>query len=79
MIRVRNNLRNPLKQYLKEQDIETGISYIPNHLHTFYRKNGLSLPETEKAYEEILTLPLHYKLSNSDVDTVISSIFEFFN
>ena len=79
VIRVKNNLRDALMQYLKEQNIETSISYIPNHLHTFYRKDGLSLPETEKAYEEILTLPLHCKLSDSDVDTVISSIFEFFN
>ena len=77
VIRVRNNLRDQLKQHLKEQDIETGISYIPNHLHTFYRKHGLSLPETEKAYKEILTLPLHCKLSDSDVGTVISSIYNF--
>ena len=77
VIRVRNNLRDPLKQHLKEQDI-TAISYIPNHLHTFYQKNGLSLPETEKAYKEILTLPLHYKLSDADVDRVIASAHEFF-
>ncbi|MBT3922664.1 MAG: DegT/DnrJ/EryC1/StrS aminotransferase family protein [Nitrospina sp.] len=79
VIRVRNNLRDPLKQYLQEQNIETGISYIPNHLHTFYRENGLSLPETEKAYKEILTLPLHCKLSDSNVDRVIACVHEFFN
>ena len=79
VVRVRNNLRDPLKQHLKEQNIETSISYIPNHLHTFYRKDGLSLPETEKAYEEILTLPLHCKLSDSDVDRVIACTHKFFD
>ena len=79
VIRVKNNLRDALMQYLKERNIETGISYIPNHLHTFYRENGLSLPETEKAYKEILTLPLHYKLSDSDVDRVIVCTHKFFD
>ena len=78
VIRVENNLRDPLMKYLKDQDIETGVNYIPNHLHSFYKQENLVLPETEKAYKEILTLPLHCKLSDSDVDRVIACTREFF-
>ena len=79
VIRVENNLRDPLMKYLKDQDIETGVNYIPNHLHSFYKQENLVLPETEKAYEEILTLPLHCKLSDLDVDRVIACTREFLN
>jgi dTDP-4-amino-4,6-dideoxygalactose transaminase len=77
VIRVRNGRRNDLMEYLKSMKIETGINYVPNHLQPFYASGGVSLPETERAYEEILTLPLHYGLSDDDVDRVIQSIVEF--
>ena len=78
VIRVKNDLRDSLMRYLRDQEVETSISYIPNHLHTLYKQTDLVLPETEKAYKEILTLPLHCKLSDSDAGTVISSIYDFF-
>lgn len=77
VIRVLSNQRDELMHYLKERDIETGINYIPNHLHTFYRKEGLSLPVTELAYQEILTLPLHCELSDTDVGLVIDQVLSF--
>ena len=71
VIRVKNGKRDHLMTYLKSREIETGINYVPNHLHPFYANTTVHLPETEKAYEEILTLPLHYGLSDNDVNTVI--------
>lgn len=76
VIRVRNGKRDKLMYYLRERDIETGINYVPNHFHPFYRIDGLSLPETEKAFKEILTLPLHCLLSDDDVGTVIRYVIE---
>jgi dTDP-4-amino-4,6-dideoxygalactose transaminase len=76
VIRVKNGRRDDLMDYLKNLDIETGINYIPNHLHSFYRSSSVSLPETEKAYQEILTLPLHYGLSDDDVTRVIRCTIE---
>jgi len=78
VIRVLDGRRDALMQFLKDADIETGINYIPNHLHPYFRKGGLSLPETERAYGEILTLPLHCGLSDQDVDAVIGRVQEFF-
>jgi len=76
VIRARNGGRDRLMAYLKEQDIETGINYIPNHLQPFYAAEGVTLPETEAAYGEILTLPLHCGLSDADVGRVIGAVIE---
>jgi len=78
VIRVKDGRRDDLMTYLKNLDIETGINYIPNHLHSFYQNSIISLPETEKAYQEILTLPLHYGLSDEDVAEVIQGVKAFF-
>lgn len=76
VIRVKDGHRDDLMDYLKSLDIETGINYIPNHLHHLYANKGVSLPETEKAYQEILTLPLHFGLSDDDVTRVIQGVIE---
>jgi len=74
VIRVKNGLRDKLIQYLKDLDIETGINYVPNHLHNYYVRKNVSLPETEKAFKEILTIPLHCGLTEGDVDKVIKGV-----
>ncbi len=76
VIRVKDGRRDGLMAYLKNLDIETGIHYIPNHLHHFYANKAISLPETEKAYQEILTLPLHFGLSDDDVARVIQGVIK---
>ncbi len=79
VIRVRDGLRDGLMDYLKNLDIETGINYVPNHLQPFYARKGISLPETEKAFQEILTLPLHCGLSDNDVSVVIQGVTDGLN
>ena len=74
VVRVLDGRRDALMQSLKDADIETGINYIPNHLHPLFRQKGLVLPATEQAYREILTLPLHCGLSDADVERVIGTV-----
>lgn len=76
VMHVGNGKRDKLIAYLKDIDIETGINYIPNHLQPFYRRENADLPVTEKAYQEILTLPLHCGLSDADVSRVIQGVIE---
>jgi len=78
VIRIENNRRDELMNFLKNKDIETSINYVPNHMLSFYKKTHLHLPETEKAYKEILTLPLHCALSNEDINFVIQNVKDFF-
>ena len=77
VIRVEDGKRDSLMGFLRDTDIETGVNYIPNHLHSFFAQEGPPLPEAEQAYEEILTLPLHAALSDDEMNKVIDSVREF--
>jgi perosamine synthetase len=77
VVRVDGGRRDALMRCLRDADVETGINYAPNHLHAYYRQEGVSLPVTDAAYREILTLPLHCALSDSDVERVIDEVRRF--
>ena len=79
VICVKEGRRNDLQGYLKDLDIESGINYVPNHLHPFFRRDGVSLPETERAFSEILNIPLHCNMTDADVSKVIEGITAYFN
>jgi dTDP-4-amino-4,6-dideoxygalactose transaminase len=61
--------RDNLRVRLENLGIPTGVHYKPNHLLSFYRED-YRLPVTESVYPEILTLPLHTRLSLVDVDKI---------
>lgn len=77
VVRVEGGRRDRLMDFLRDRGIESGINYVPNHLHAFFRRPNVSLPETERAYREILTLPLHCALTDRDVESVIDAVGEF--
>ena len=62
--------------HLMEHDIESGISYIPCHHFSLF-KGDEELPVTDHIYEEILCIPMHYELSDNDVQEVCARIKEF--
>jgi len=77
IIKVKNG-RDRLMEFLKTFGIETGIHYIPNHLQPFFAKYKVKLPATEKVFKEMLTLPLYYDMSETDVLFVIEKVKTFF-
>ncbi len=77
-VRVLNGKRDALRAFLEKRNIGTGIHYKPNHLLTYYGGGRISLPVTEKLYEELLTLPLHSGLSDEDVEYVCENVEAFF-
>ena len=77
IIKVKRN-RETLMEFLQERGITTGIHYIPNHLHPFFKSYRIKLPITERVYQEILTLPLYSEMTNKNVEFVIKTIREFF-
>ena len=70
--------RDELKTYLMNNDIETGISYIPCHSFSLFKNQKCNLPVTDEVYKEILCLPIHTKLSDSDIENVSKHIHNFF-
>jgi len=77
VIRVKDDRRNALKDYLMDHDIESGISYIPCHTFSLFKGDEVNLPITDKIYREILCLPIHPELKDEDVREVCKRIREF--
>jgi len=78
VVRVLERRREALIEYLKEREIGTGVHYIPNHLQPLFAALRVSLPTTEQLFEEILTLPLYFEMTDADVETVIAAVRGFF-
>ena len=78
VIKVLDGKRDQLKTFFMENDIETGISYIPIHSFTLFKNDNCKLPVTEEIYEEILSLPMHFGLTDDDVRTVSNVLHKFF-
>ena len=68
--------RNGLSIHLEKNGITTGVHYKPIHLYKCYGNTPL-LPRAEEAFRQILSLPMHLKLSNDDVDYICEKIREF--
>lgn len=68
---------------LTAENIGAGVHYIPIHLHPFYRKTfgwkEDDFPNAEWIGERTLSLPLSAKLSDGDVEDVISSLLKIIN
>lgn len=80
-LRVPGKRRDALKQHLEEAGVRSAIYYpIPIHKQPYYTAElgyALNLPESERAAEEVLSLPVHPGLSESDLDCIIKSVNEF--
>ena len=74
VIRVLNGKRDIVRKKLEESNIPTGIHYKPNHLLSFYYNKQISLPITEKLFQELLTLPLHFDLEINDIDYICDKL-----
>jgi dTDP-3-amino-3,4,6-trideoxy-alpha-D-glucose transaminase len=74
---VRTPQRDYLRTELAVRQISTGIHYpVPVHQQPAYRElfAGVTLPETEAAATEILSLPIHPGLTADDVVHVAAAI-----
>ena len=80
-IRVAEGRRDELQKYLAERQIGSAIYYpIPLHLQECFADLGYargSLPVTEQAADEVLSLPVFAELSLPEQDRVIKSLAEF--
>ncbi|MCB2227342.1 MAG: DegT/DnrJ/EryC1/StrS family aminotransferase [Desulfarculaceae bacterium] len=76
-IRVLHGRRAELAAHLRENGVETGVSYPAGHLHTQYRLDGQSLPVAEKLNQEILSLPMHCGLNDRHLDKITTLVRDF--
>ena len=66
---------------LRERGIGTQLHYIPIYRHTLYRSLGYGddpsrFPNTERYYEQALSLPIFPSMSRDDVRRVADALAE---
>ena len=78
ILRIKNNLRHKFIEHLKHNNVDTGIHYIPNHYHTYFKQFVKEpLPITEKLGEQIVTIPLFVDMTKDEIETVINAVLSF--
>ena len=70
------NNRKKFRQKLYEEGIETGTHYKPIHLMSMYKKS-ISLPITECVGKQIVTIPIHTNIKNSEIEKIIDTVNKF--
>jgi dTDP-4-amino-4,6-dideoxygalactose transaminase len=80
-IRVRGGRRDSLRQFLTSRGIGSEIYYpLPLHLQECFRSLGYSagsLPETERAAGEVLSLPIFPGLRVDEQQRVVQAIADY--
>ncbi len=82
-LRVAGEHRNALREFLQQQGIGTEIYYpVPLHRQQCFRDLDYhwgSLPETERASQEILHLPIYPEITAAEQQRVVAAIQQFYD
>ena len=78
-IRVPEEVREEFKAFLLDNEVDVGIHWQPGHWMSLFKdcRRG-DLTVTDQVAKEILSLPLHSKMSEGSLDQVIDRIKSFF-
>ena len=78
---IRAKKRDALQKHLKDLNISTGIHYpVPIHKQPAiinYMGDNVKLKNTEECAKTVLSLPMHPKLSNDDIEYICEKINNF--
>jgi len=73
--------RNKLREYLSSQGIATAVYYpLSLHLQEVYKPLGYKLgdfPESERAQEEVFSLPMYPELNEKQIQRIVKAIKSF--
>ncbi len=79
---LRVQKRDELRTYLKDHGVGTEVYYpLPLHLQSCYRDLGHAkgaFPQSERAAEEVLSIPIYAELTDEQLQYVVQSIAGFF-
>ena len=62
---------------LTAENVVPQVHYLPVYWHSYYEKLGYErglCPEAEKLYEEIMSIPLYYSLTDEEVEDTIRAV-----
>jgi perosamine synthetase len=70
--------RTAIFRALRAENIGVNVHYVPVHLHPYYRDRfgykGGEYPVAERAYEQLISLPLFHAMTDADVRDVIHAV-----
>lgn len=73
-IQVNADRRKALYMQFREAGIGVGVHYYPVYKNTYYQQNGyddICCKVSERFYAGELSLPVHYRISDNDLDYII--------
>lgn len=72
-IRIAYGRRDVVRKALRDAGFETKVHYPPNHLLSYFA-DGAPRPVAERAFQELLTLPLHPGINDDQIAHMVSVI-----
>jgi len=70
--------RGEVFRALRAENIGVNVHYVPVHRHRYYRDRfgygGGEFPVAERAYDQLISLPMFHGMTDSDVDDVIRAV-----
>ncbi|MGZ8393167.1 MAG: DegT/DnrJ/EryC1/StrS family aminotransferase [Nitrospira sp.] len=79
---LRVEKRDELRTYLKDHGVGTEVYYpLPLHLQNCYRDLGYvkgAFPQSERAAEEVLSIPIYAELTDEQLQHVVQTIAAFY-
>ncbi len=75
---IRVPKRDGLANYLLKKNIYTTLRYHPLHMNSLYGQTKVNLKNSFKLNKEALSIPIHPRMSDIDVKTVVKTILKFY-
>ncbi len=76
-----NKTHRQVFEELRDAGIGVNLHYIPVHTQPYYQQLGFNwgdFPQVEKYYQEAISLPLYYSLTQEDQDRVVKTLQRIF-
>jgi len=74
---IRTPQRDEMAHYLLANDIYTTLRYHPLHMNSIYGQMDAKLENCELLNDDCLSIPLHPRLTDDDVEKIVSRIGSF--
>lgn len=75
---IRVDRRDELAHYLLAEEIYTTLRYHPLHLNPLYGQTDVRLCNSEQLNQDALSIPIHPRMSDADVEKVVTKITAFY-
>jgi dTDP-4-amino-4,6-dideoxygalactose transaminase len=78
-LRVPAVAREAFIEHLSARGVDAGIHFVPVHRHAYFAgARRTPMPVTERAVEQVVTLPLHSLMPERTVERVVEAVWSFF-